>query len=283
MRATHDGVNSHKRVSTVIGKVNTMARTRPARRIGLVLATILLFGVGFHAAVPTPAHAATQKTWLIEPTIVQGTAIQRVITNFSNSPPSGGTPGAFAFNLPGTTVPKLVKQAPAATYLVVTCCTVSNVQTTYTVDRMSPAVYGSSKLVSNSSGQYVEHITISYTRMQTETCDVATSGAQDATCTLPATRFAVGATTSKPAVNTSFSVRLLARDIVNQRVGAYRGTVHFSSSLTMTLPGDYTFTSTDAGAHLFTGLRMPVAGTYTVAARDKPFGLPSGHIVLTAH
>jgi hypothetical protein len=28
---------------------------------------------------------------------------------------------------------------------------------------------------------------------------------------------------------------------------------------------------------------MPVAGTYTVAARDKPFGLPSGHIVLTAH
>ncbi len=78
---------------------------------------------------------------------------------------------------------------------------------------------------------------------------------------------------SVPAVTGSgdaATATLTAYDTSNSVAAGYRGTVHFTSSDgSATLPVDYTFTATDAGAHTFTGgitLRTP--GGQTVTATD---------------
>lgn len=271
---------------TLIEKGNTMAHVRPIR-LGLVMAGILLMGIGVPAATSTPARAAIAKEWLIQATGVHGTAFQRAVTSGTYTAPSGTKEGTASFYLPTSTVPKSLTQTTTSSqlrnYLVVVVGSSTSGSIPYRVEQLDDALITSVKYETNSSGQSVEYITFDFKTVTVASCTATATGATTATCRLPASKFAVAAAPSKPAVNTPVSLRLVARDIVNQRVGTYGGTVHFTASSTMTLPGNYTFTSTDAGAHLFKGLKMPIVGTYRVTARDRTSGLPSGRIVLTAY
>jgi hypothetical protein len=61
-----------------------------------------------------------------------------------------------------------------------------------------------------------------------------------------------------------------AYDPYNNVATGYRGTVHFSSSDSRAwLPGTYTFTASDNGAHLFgNGVTMMTPGTQTITVTD---------------
>jgi hypothetical protein len=85
---------------------------------------------------------------------------------------------------------------------------------------------------------------------------------------------------SAPAGSTagaSFSVTVTALDANNNTVTGYRGTVHFTTSdagAGVLLPGDYTFSSADNGAHTFTnGVTLVTAGAQTVTATDTGTGI----------
>jgi hypothetical protein len=69
---------------------------------------------------------------------------------------------------------------------------------------------------------------------------------------------------------TPFDVTAKAVDPFGQTALGYRGTAHFSSSDGQAvLPGDYAFTSADAGQHTFTsGVTLKTAGNKTVTATD---------------
>jgi hypothetical protein len=77
---------------------------------------------------------------------------------------------------------------------------------------------------------------------------------------------------SAPAGSTAgsqFSVTLTARDPYNNTATGYTGTVHFTSTDGQaSLPGDYTFTVTDASVHAFGGVILKTAGSQTVTASD---------------
>ena len=76
-----------------------------------------------------------------------------------------------------------------------------------------------------------------------------------------------------------FSVTVSALDSSNNAVAGYRGTVHFVSSDgagQVVLPANYTFTSTDAGVHTFTGVTLVTAGSQTITVTDTASGLLAG-------
>jgi hypothetical protein len=67
-----------------------------------------------------------------------------------------------------------------------------------------------------------------------------------------------------------FNLTVKAVDMFGQTASGYTGTVHFNSSDgPAVLPGNYTFTSSDAGLHTFTsGVTLKTAGNRTVTATD---------------
>jgi len=75
---------------------------------------------------------------------------------------------------------------------------------------------------------------------------------------------------STAAAGAAFSITVTALTSGNSADPNYRGTIHFTSSdLAAVLPGDYTFTAADAGAHTFTsGGTLKTAGNQTVTATD---------------
>jgi hypothetical protein len=81
----------------------------------------------------------------------------------------------------------------------------------------------------------------------------------------------------------ALSFTVTALDGANNPVASYRGTVHFTTSdPSGTVPVDYTFTSTDNGAHTFTsGATLRTAGSQTITATD-PSG-PSGSFTLVVN
>jgi hypothetical protein len=65
------------------------------------------------------------------------------------------------------------------------------------------------------------------------------------------------------------TVTVTARDAHGNVATAYAGTVAFTSSdPSAALPAEYTFTSSDAGAHKFTGISLQTAGTQSVSVAD---------------
>lgn len=81
--------------------------------------------------------------------------------------------------------------------------------------------------------------------------------------------FAVAAVANATA-GTPFSVAVTAKDVNNNTVANYVGTVHFTSSDGQAvLPSDYTFVSGDNGAHTFTnGMTLKTAGSKSVSVND---------------
>jgi len=64
-----------------------------------------------------------------------------------------------------------------------------------------------------------------------------------------------------------FNVTVTARDASNATVTGYTGTVHFTSSSTGALPGDYTFVAGDNGSHTFS-VTLTTNGAQTITATD---------------
>jgi outer membrane protein assembly factor BamB len=84
-----------------------------------------------------------------------------------------------------------------------------------------------------------------------------------------ATHLGVSLTTSFVA-GAAHTVTVTAKDMHGYAAGAYRGTIHFTSSdPAAVLPADYTFAAADAGVHTFSlGVRLKTAGSRSVTATD---------------
>jgi Tol biopolymer transport system component len=85
-----------------------------------------------------------------------------------------------------------------------------------------------------------------------------------------ASQFSISVPVSSTA-GSAFSVTVTALDAFNNVATGYTGTVEFTSSDGQaTLPGNYTFTGSDAGVHTFTnGVTLDTAGNQTVTATDS--------------
>jgi hypothetical protein len=92
-----------------------------------------------------------------------------------------------------------------------------------------------------------------------------------------ATHFRVSAVSGTTA-GSPFSVTVSVLDGNNNVFKGYTGTVHFTSSDGQAvLPGNYQFTSTDAGVHTFTSaVTLKTAGSQTLAATDTNLGSLTG-------
>jgi uncharacterized delta-60 repeat protein len=81
--------------------------------------------------------------------------------------------------------------------------------------------------------------------------------------------FTVSGFVSSPTAGTSHTFTVTARDAYGNLTAGYRGAVHFTSSdAKANIPGDYTFSSGDAGVHTFTGT-LKTAGAQSITATDK--------------
>jgi sugar lactone lactonase YvrE len=89
------------------------------------------------------------------------------------------------------------------------------------------------------------------------------------------TKFVVSMTSPFTA-GTLGTVTVTAEDASGYTVTGYTGTVHFTSSDSLAvLPGDYTFTSTDAGAHSFSA-ELFAAGSQSITATDTATSTETG-------
>ena len=85
-------------------------------------------------------------------------------------------------------------------------------------------------------------------------------------CALAPPTFTITAPASTGS-GSSFSITVQTRNSAGSNMSTYRGAIHFTSTdSSATLPADYTFTSTDAGAHTFTGVVLRTTGSQTVSA-----------------
>jgi hypothetical protein len=85
----------------------------------------------------------------------------------------------------------------------------------------------------------------------------------------PASQFRISAPATMPP-DTAFTITVTAYDPYGNVATGYRGTVHFTSGDKLaTLPGNYTFTAADGGAHAFgNAVKLKTSGMQTIAARD---------------
>ena len=104
----------------------------------------------------------------------------------------------------------------------------------------------------------------------------------------PATTLSVSGFPNPDAAGAAHTIIVTARDAYGNKATGYRGTIHFTSTDTKAgLPANYTFTSTDAGAHTFsTGVTLKTAATQSVTATDTKTatikGTQSGIVVQPA-
>jgi hypothetical protein len=83
-----------------------------------------------------------------------------------------------------------------------------------------------------------------------------------------ATHFSISGPSTIRSGNT-FSLVVTALDAYGNVATGYVGTIHFTDSASgATLPGNYTFTATDAGVHTFTGLKLRTKGKHTITIVD---------------
>jgi uncharacterized delta-60 repeat protein len=89
--------------------------------------------------------------------------------------------------------------------------------------------------------------------------------------------------TATATAGTAATVTVTALDAYGNVATGYTGTMHFTSSDGQaTLPGDYTFTSSDAGTHTFTnGVTLLTAGSQSVTATDTASGSITGALKVT--
>jgi hypothetical protein len=92
----------------------------------------------------------------------------------------------------------------------------------------------------------------------------------------PASTMVVGDFPAPVTAGVADSFTVTMEDVYGNIASGYRGTVHFRSSDSQAvLPGNYTFTSNDAGLHTFSAT-LKTAGTQSITATDTMTGSLSG-------
>jgi hypothetical protein len=106
------------------------------------------------------------------------------------------------------------------------------------------------------------------TATDTATGSIIGSESGIAVAAAAATHFSISGPSSVQS-GSSFSLTVTALDPYGNVASGYRGTVHFSDSVSgATLPKNHTFTATDAGVHTFTGLKLRTRGNQTITLAD---------------
>ena len=82
-----------------------------------------------------------------------------------------------------------------------------------------------------------------------------------------ATHFVISGPTSV-ASGAAFSITVIALDPYGNVATGYFGTISFTARIRATLPGNYTFKSTDKGEHTFSGLKLSAKGKQTITVMD---------------
>ena len=85
------------------------------------------------------------------------------------------------------------------------------------------------------------------------------------------THYSVTPTTGNPTAGSPFGLTVSALDANGNVDPTYRGTVHFTTTdpgSGVVVPVDYTFTATDNGVHVFSGVTLTTAGSQSVTATD---------------
>ncbi|UWZ86609.1 hypothetical protein [Occallatibacter riparius] len=85
-------------------------------------------------------------------------------------------------------------------------------------------------------------------------------------CALGPVSFTV-TTPASATAGSAFSITVQTKNSAGANMSSYRGKIHFTSTDgSAVLPADYTFTSTDAGAHTFSGVVLNTSGSQTITA-----------------
>jgi hypothetical protein len=124
------------------------------------------------------------------------------------------------------------------------------------------------------------------TIVATDTVTSTITGKQTVTVNAAATsQFAVRGFPSPNTAGTDGSFTVTALDPYGNKTTGYTGTVAFTSSdAQAVLPANYTFTSTDAGAHTFTnGATLKTAGRRTIVATDTVTATITGQQTVTVN
>jgi hypothetical protein len=127
----------------------------------------------------------------------------------------------------------------------------------------------------NGSHTFTNGVTLKTSGSQTVTVNdtVQTSKTGSATINVSAgalDHFSVSAPGTATA-GTAFTVSATAKDVFNNTLTGYTGTIHFASSdsNSPTLPSNYTFVGGDNGSHTFTnGVTLKTPGSQTVTVND---------------
>jgi DNA/RNA endonuclease G (NUC1)/fibronectin type 3 domain-containing protein len=133
---------------------------------------------------------------------------------------------------------------------------------------------GDYTFVAGDNGTHAFSVTLTTNGLQTITAtDTVTASINGTASTTvgstpppAATHFSVTAPASA-TTGTSFNVTVTALDAGNGTVTGYTGTVHFTSSSTGTLPGDYTFVVGDGGTKTFS-VTLTQTGNQSITATD---------------
>lgn len=81
---------------------------------------------------------------------------------------------------------------------------------------------------------------------------------------------------------TSFSLTVTVQNPNSTTATGYRGTIHFTSSdSSAVLPANYTFTTGDAGTHVFSGVVLNANGSQTITASDTVTQFAMGSATIT--
>jgi hypothetical protein len=111
----------------------------------------------------------------------------------------------------------------------------------------------------------------------TDTVKSSLTGSQTFSVTIGATQFAVTGFPASVTAGTAQSLTVTATDPYGKVATGYTGTAHFiSTDKQAALPSDYTFLSSDSGAHVFTGVILRTAGSQSITATDTVNGSLKG-------
>jgi hypothetical protein len=116
----------------------------------------------------------------------------------------------------------------------------------------------------------------------TDTSNGNMTGSESGITVTPAaaTQFVISGP-SNVSAGTAFNITVTAEDAYGNIATGYIGTVHFANSVGgATLPADYTFTSSDAGVHTFTRLKLRTKGTNVLTVKDTSNASISGSLTV---
>lgn len=105
----------------------------------------------------------------------------------------------------------------------------------------------------------------------TDTVITSATGVSGSITVNPASASQFAFTAPSSAIpNAPFSATVTAMDVYSNHATGYTNSVHFSSSASAILPGNYAFTVADGGTHQFSNFKLLTQGSQTITVADCP-------------